>query len=54
MARTKATETTMKYFINVCGKRTEVTKEEYEKRYPPVEVETEVTDDSHGTSELDS
>lgn len=49
MAKSKA-----KYFISIWGKRTEVTKEEYEKRYPPVEVEVEDTDDSHRTSELDT
>ncbi|MCQ2088074.1 MAG: hypothetical protein MJZ37_08460 [Bacilli bacterium] len=43
MASKKTTETTMKYFINVCGKRTEVTKEEYEKRYPPVTNENTET-----------
>lgn len=45
MARTKTTENTeMKYYINICGKRTQVTKEEYEKRYPPVETEQTETE----------
>jgi len=45
MARTKTTtENTenaeMTYYINICGKRTQVTKEEFEKRYPPITEET--------------
>lgn len=45
MARTKTTENTeMTYYINICGKRKQVSKEEYEKRYPPIETtETEET-----------
>lgn len=32
----KTTETSeTKYYINICGKRKEVSKEEFEKRYPP-------------------
>lgn len=43
MARTKTTtENSMKYYIRINGKRSEVTKEEFEKHFPPVtETETE-------------
>lgn len=41
---TKKTENTgVKYYINICGKRKEVTKEEFEKRYPPI-AESEQTE----------
>lgn len=43
----------MKYFINICGKRTEVTKEEFEKHFPPV-TETESNNDSNGVIEPNS
>lgn len=43
MAKTKTETTETKYYINVCGKRKEVTKEEYEKRYPPI-AESEQTE----------
>lgn len=44
MATKKTTDTnTMKYYINICGKRKEVTKEEFEKRYPPI-AEAEQTE----------
>lgn len=45
MAAKKTIENTeLKYFINICGKRKEVTKEEYEKKYPSVTEEpTEAT-----------
>lgn len=43
MAKKTTENTEMKYFINICGKRTEVTKEEYEKRYPPI-AEAEQTE----------
>lgn len=38
--KTTTENTDMKYYINICGKRKEVTKEEFEKRYPPI-TETE-------------
>lgn len=56
MARAKANidNSEKKYIINVCGKRREVSKEEFEKRYPPVEVENEVNNDDSGVTESNS
>lgn len=49
MAKKTTTENTeMKYYINICGKRKEVTKEEYEKRYPPI---AEAAQTSEATTE---
>lgn len=53
MAKSKATEE-QKYFLYKNGKKREVTKEEYEKRYPPVEVESETPDDNSGVNEPNS
>lgn len=40
MAKTKTTENEQKYFLYKNGKKREVTKEEFEKHFPPVTEET--------------
>lgn len=50
----KTTDHEQKYFLYKNGKKREVTKEEYEKRYPPVEVESESSNDNNGVIEPNS